>query len=157
MTHIYICNLTIIGSYNGLLPGRGQAIIWTNAKILLIGTVGTNFSEILIDIHTFSFNKMHLKVSSVKRWTFCLGLNELMKGSHSVNAPAQKDVMFFIYTAINPAPSSQQTLLAMQSFLVDIILSASCHTSNLSEIIGGDDTAYRIHICHTTNQQGGNK
>ena len=34
----YIRDLTvIIGSDNGLAPGRSQAIIWTNARILLIG------------------------------------------------------------------------------------------------------------------------
>ena len=42
-----------IGSDNGLLPGRHQAIIWTNARILLIGPLGTNLSEILIGIDTF--------------------------------------------------------------------------------------------------------
>ena len=40
--------LIIIGSDNGLSPGRRQAIIWTNAGILLIGPLGTNFIEILI-------------------------------------------------------------------------------------------------------------
>ena len=44
--HICICNLTIIGLDNGLSPGRCQAIIWTNARILLIEPLGTNFSEI---------------------------------------------------------------------------------------------------------------
>ena len=48
VTHICICNLTPIGSDNGLTPGRCQAIILTNAGILLIGPLGTNFSEILI-------------------------------------------------------------------------------------------------------------
>ena len=42
--------LTIIGSDSGLSPGRRQAIIWANAGILLIGHLGINFSEILIDI-----------------------------------------------------------------------------------------------------------
>ena len=37
---------TIIGSDNGLLPGQCQAIIWTNAVILLIWPIGTDFSEI---------------------------------------------------------------------------------------------------------------
>ena len=36
MTHICSGNLTIIGSDNGLLPSLRQAIIWTNAGILLI-------------------------------------------------------------------------------------------------------------------------
>ena len=55
-----------IGSDNGLLPGRHQAIIWTNAGKLLIGPFGTNFREILIEIHAFSFKKMPLKMSSGK-------------------------------------------------------------------------------------------
>ena len=66
MTHICVGKLTIIGSDNGLSPGRRQAIIWTNAGILLIGPLGTNFSEILIATETFSFKKMHWKMSSAK-------------------------------------------------------------------------------------------
>ena len=76
MTHIYVSKLTIIVSDNGLSPGRRQAIIWTNAGILLIGPYGTNFSEILL-ILTFSFTKMSLKVCSAKWRPFCLGLNVL--------------------------------------------------------------------------------
>ena len=71
-------NWVIIGSENGLSPVRRQATIWTNAGILLIGPLGTNFSEILIGIQTFSFKKLHLKTSSAKWRLFCLGLNELM-------------------------------------------------------------------------------
>ena len=77
VTHICVGNLTIIGSDNGLSPGRRQAIIWTNAGILLIKPLGTNFSEILIEINTFSFKKIHLKMSSGKWQPFCLGLNVL--------------------------------------------------------------------------------
>ena len=55
--HICVSKLTTIGSDNGLAPGRLQAIIWTNAGILLIRTIGTNFSEILGEIHSFSFSK----------------------------------------------------------------------------------------------------
>ena len=61
-----MCQKAIIVSYNGLTPGRRQAIIWTNAGILLIGPLGTNFSEILIKIYKFSLKKMHLKTSSAK-------------------------------------------------------------------------------------------
>ena len=53
--HICVGNLTIIGSDNGLSPGRRQTIFWINAGILLIGPLGTNFSEILIAMQTFSF------------------------------------------------------------------------------------------------------
>ena len=47
VTHICVSNLTIIGSDNGLSPGRCQAIIWTNPGILLF----------LIRIQTFSLRK----------------------------------------------------------------------------------------------------
>ena len=78
VTHICVGNLTIIGQDNGLSPGRHQAIIWTNAGVLLTGPWGTNLSEISIDIQTFSFKKMHLKMSSAKWRPFCLGLNVLI-------------------------------------------------------------------------------
>ena len=55
VTDIYVSNINTIGSNNGLSPGRHQAIIGTNAGILLIWSLGTNFSVILIDTHTFSF------------------------------------------------------------------------------------------------------
>ena len=53
MTYICVGKLTIIGSDNGLSPGRRQAIIWTNAGILLIGTLGTklkwNFNRNIVN------------------------------------------------------------------------------------------------------------
>ena len=73
--HICVSNLTIIGSDNGLLPGQRQAIIWTNAGLLSVGSVGTNFSEILIEIYIFSFKKMHVNISSTKWLPFCLSLS----------------------------------------------------------------------------------
>ena len=66
VAHVCVSKLTTIGSDNGLSPGRRQAIIWTNAGILLIWPLGTNVSEIAIEITTFSFKKMRLKVSSAK-------------------------------------------------------------------------------------------
>ena len=47
----------------------------TNAGLLWIGSLVTNFSEFLIRNQTFSFNKMHLKMTSAKWQPFCLGLN----------------------------------------------------------------------------------
>ena len=77
-THICVGKLTTIGSDNGLSPGRRQPITWTNVGILLIEPLGTNFSEILIEIHTFSFKKIHLKIAAGKWRPFCLGLNVLI-------------------------------------------------------------------------------
>ena len=77
VTHTCISKLTNIDSYDGLSPGRRQAMIWTKAEILLIGPLGTDFIEILNEIHTFSFKKMHLKLLPGKCQPFCLGLNVL--------------------------------------------------------------------------------
>ena len=60
MTHICVSKIIIIGSDNGLSPGRR-----------------------LIEIQTFSFNKMHLKMSAVKWRPFCLGLNVLKEFRHN--------------------------------------------------------------------------
>ena len=83
MTHICVGKLNIIATDNGLSPGRRQAIIWTNAGILLNDHLGTKFNEILIEIHTFLFMKMNLKMSSAKRRPFCLGSNVLIFGTLS--------------------------------------------------------------------------
>ena len=77
VTHTCVGRLIIIGLDNDLSPGRRQAIIWTNDGILLIGPLGTNFSEISIVIETFSFKKIYLKISSGKSRPFCFGLNVL--------------------------------------------------------------------------------
>ena len=67
VTHKCVGNAIIIGSDNALPRGRAPSHylkFWTNAEILLIGPLQTNFSEILIKIHTFlSFKKMRLRVS----------------------------------------------------------------------------------------------
>ena len=78
VTHICVSKLTIIGSDNSLSPGRHQAIIWTNAGILLIGPLGANFSEISSETHIFSFKKKHFKMSSGNWQPSCLGLNVLI-------------------------------------------------------------------------------
>ena len=87
VTNKCVSKLTIIGSGDGLSPDRCQAIIWTNAGILLIAPVGTNFSELLIKVHTYSFSTMHLNMSSEKWQPPCLGLKVLkeiksLKGLH---------------------------------------------------------------------------
>ena len=77
VTQICVGIQTIIGSDNGLSHGRRQAIIWTSAGIVFTGPLGTNFSEILIRVQTFSFKKMHLKIASAKWRPFCPGLDVL--------------------------------------------------------------------------------
>ena len=81
VTYLCVGKLAIIGPDNGLSPGRHQVIIWTNFGILLIGILRTNFSGTSIEIYAFSFNKMHLNMSSGKWQLFCLGLNMLTSPS----------------------------------------------------------------------------
>ena len=79
---------------NGLSPGRRQAIIRTIAGISLILNLGTKFSDILSEIDTFSFKKMHLKMSAVRWRPFCLGLR-----NSAINVADLKSwgSYFFIY------------------------------------------------------------
>ena len=51
------------------------SFILSIAGILLILTLGTNFSEILRQMQTFSFKKMYLKISTGKWRPTCLDLN----------------------------------------------------------------------------------
>ena len=71
MTHICASKLTIIGSDNGLSPGLNQC--WN----IVNWTRGNKLQWISIEIQTFSFKKMHLKMSSGKWRPLCLGLNVL--------------------------------------------------------------------------------
>ena len=103
VTHLCVGKLTSIASDNGLSPGRRQAIIWTNAMILLIGPLGAYFSEILSEIHTFSFKKMRLKVSSAKWRPCCLGLNVLMPLSL---CPRSNDVLLWPCVYAHPRQQS---------------------------------------------------
>ena len=62
-----ITNLCITDSNNALSPGWCQTIILSNAGILLIWPLGTNFNI----IHIFSFKKMHLKMLLAKwQWFY---------------------------------------------------------------------------------------
>ena len=110
VTHICVVNLIIIGSDNGLSPGWCQAIIWTNAAILLIGHLWTNFSEILIEIRRFSFENMCLKVSSAKWQPFCLGLNVLTPFMLAKEHEGQNRSMpWLLMTSLLTSPSHQWT------------------------------------------------
>ena len=73
VAHLCISKITIIGSDNGLSSAWLQAIIWTIAGILSIRTLGTNVSEILCEIHTFSFKKKAFenfvcKMAAISSW-----------------------------------------------------------------------------------------
>ena len=77
--HICIDNLTINASENLLVTWLALSHYLNQCWNTINWTQGTNFSEIVIEIHTFSFKKTHLKMSSSKWSPFCLGLNVLSK------------------------------------------------------------------------------
>ena len=74
VTHICVGRLAIIGSDNGLSPEWRQAIMWTNAGILLFVPLGTNFGEkfnrnsnIFIEENTFENVVCEMFISSRPR------------------------------------------------------------------------------------------
>ena len=124
VTHICVSKLNITGSDNGLSPDQRQAIIWTNDGLLLIGLLGTNFNEIIIEILTFSFKKMRLKVSSAKRQPFCLCLH-VMITSH-VHKSCINHGYSWLPVVIQPL---KQNVICVWSLLV--LLSPSHNTENV--------------------------
>ena len=127
VTHIGVGNLTTICSDNGLSPDQRQAIIWTNAGILSIGPLGINFSEISMEIQTFSFRKMRLKSSSAKWRPSCLGLNVLKTKYHVMT----------VYPSLNVNTNHSNWIAILEGimFPIDItpgrtlpVLKLSCHT-----------------------------
>ena len=91
---ICVSKLSIIGSDNGLSPDRRQAIIWTSAGILIIGTLGTNFNEILIEIHAFTFKNIHLKMASILSRPECV--NSLRPANNQCQHGGVPGVQFMI-------------------------------------------------------------
>ena len=125
VTHICVGKLIILGSDNGLSPARRQAIIWTNTGILLIGPLGTNFSEVLIGVQTCSFKKMHLKMSSVKWRLVCLGLNdEPAPSRRQTTTQASYDEI-----GLHIMASLAHTVLSIRSVLYVIDTSVLCVTA----------------------------
>ena len=59
-------NWASVGSGSGLSPVRRHVIIWTNAWYLSIGLLGTHFIETQFGIQSYSFKKMHWKLSSAE-------------------------------------------------------------------------------------------
>ena len=71
MTHICVSKLTIIGSDNGLSPGRRQTIIWTNDGILMIGPLWTNIGEIIF-IQENWFESVVYETAANLSWLQCV-------------------------------------------------------------------------------------
>ena len=81
VTHIYVIKLTSIVSDYGLSPGWRQAIIWNNAGILFIWTLGTNFSQwnlirnSYIVIQENAFENVVWKMATILSRTQCVNIS----------------------------------------------------------------------------------
>ena len=80
-THICVSNL-IIGSDNGLSPGRRHAIIWTNAGILLIRPWGTKSRAKFtrnshIFIHENALENVVWKMAAILSRPQCVNMDNL--------------------------------------------------------------------------------
>ena len=87
VTNICVSKLTSIGSDNGLSPGPCQAIIWTNAGIVLFGHLGTNFDEIVTKIIHFYLIKCILEMPSREWRPFRFGLDVLNASPEYIRTP----------------------------------------------------------------------
>ena len=92
VTHISVREIIIIGSDNGLSPGQRQAIIWTNAGILLIGPLVTNFNEIFTNYFfqiRFILSSYIMIFSTYQTFFF----NLVIRVSSVISDPYQTDKM----------------------------------------------------------------
>ena len=127
-------------------PGWHQAINWTNAGILLIKPLGTNFNEILIKIRAFSFYKVHTFENVVWKMAAILSRPQCVKSSfvtrlaspsnlhHTTTRPNQAGVRHTKASpsAITPVKTLfNENLIKIQSFLVVMNVSenAACQTA----------------------------
>ena len=147
VTQICVGKLTNIGSDNGLAPSRRQAIIWTNAGILLIGPLGTHFSELIIIIHSFSFNKMLLKMSSAIWRPFWLGLNVLMiPFLHCINANCEfiSYIRYFMRIIVSDMVYEHPTVLPQCFYLINAVC-RSWVSVGFGLDLFNDNTSFRIY------------
>ena len=134
------------GSDNGLSPGRRQAIICTSTGILLIGPLGKNFCEILMEIHTFSVKKMHLKMLYGKWSPFCLGLNVLKE--KRLNLASFPQIYYQNHTSSGPGSSSTVVTGNQQRPFI-----LSTQPVLLLQLRTGDHTGQRRYIGFKANYQ----
>ena len=130
-------------SGNGFLSIWCQAITLTNVHLSTIGPQGTNFNEIWTKVRSFSFKKIHLKMSSAKCLPFCSGLNVLT-------------MMFHFLHLLIPSPSFILIFILIFTSLIDItfVHSNFCRTRCLllqvHQIMSSKLTGDPLTEIHTT-------
>ena len=129
MTHLCGFNPNTIGSDNGLAASGRQVIIWTNVGILLIGHLGTNFSEILIEIGTFFIHYNNVIMSAMASQIISLTIIYSTVYSGADQRKHQSSVSLAFVWGIHPWPvnSPHKGPVTRKMFpFDDVIISRKC-------------------------------
>ena len=104
VTHICVSKLIITGSDNGLSPGRRQAIMWTNAGILLIGPLGKFNQNSNISIHENAIESVVCEMAAILSRPLCVNntpaLFQIMAWRRPGNKPLSEPMMVSLLTHI---------------------------------------------------------
>ena len=143
--HICVSKLAIVG--------RRQALIWPNAGKFIIDPLGTKFSEILIEIHTFSFKKMNLKMSSGKWRPFCLGLNVLISlwfNYSSTTWFVSRWFLFYGYVLLSQPAAIHSTWRNMIEIIFYIVKQRHYkkHQNRYTHAVSGVLKEQAVNCCH---------
>ena len=114
---------------NGLSHGRCEGIIWTSTGILLIGSLGSKFSEHLIKIYTFysgkSIWKCRLENGGPLSRPRCVNRTGPLHGRRSINT---QNISFIANHARKHGLQYIHTLLSL--YVADESLHETSHASN---------------------------
>ena len=147
MTHICVGKTTIIGSDNGLSPDRRQAIIWTNAGILMIGNkLQSNLNRNSnIVIQENAFENVVWKMAVILSRPQCVKVNQwILRQLNQSCAPTVKAVHAIFMFVIHPTKYSRTSQWFGKSLLEPIILSKLSHSQRKYEYIFWDTLYLRV-------------
>ena len=132
VTHICV-GIRTVGSDKGFSPGRHQAIIWSNAGILFIGPLGTDFNEILIKIQVSLAN-----MSSARCLPFLLSLSVLTERDLVCRLPYATWMGPFSSKQIGPVSGMQRRQYGFKVFSN----SETHYDSSVNAVTIGMNTAF---------------
>ena len=150
--HICVSKLTIIVPDNGLSPDWRQAIIWTNAGILLIPTSGTN-------LHAYIFIQENALEYIICETAAILSRPQCVKGKRSniLTSFQCKDHLTRLRDSHDKDGCSWEHLiiLSMGSINVNTLeLHLSCINTSSWEFITHTDTETDLRFSFSRNDHG---
>ena len=117
--HICISKLAIVGSDNGLSPDQRQAIIWTNAGILLIGPLGTNLNQnSYIFIRENAFENVIWKMAAILSRRQC------------VNGQRKFIISHFLHIVVSSVPADELLVALLRHLCMTSTSNAVCDFSH---------------------------